>query len=110
MRKENGSEVIAKILCYIAGLPTLTTAGEVGALEYIRKHISIPVPRVISWSSSNSNAVGAEYIIMEKAAGPVFLNPPQNYDYEKGIFEVKLRDNFDTLDEDSKILAMREWS
>ncbi|KAJ6118731.1 hypothetical protein N7471_013351 [Penicillium samsonianum] len=64
MKKENGSEVIAKIPCHIAGPPTLTTAGEVGALEYIRKHTSIPVPR----SSNNSNAVGAEYIIMEKAA------------------------------------------
>ncbi|KAJ5203019.1 hypothetical protein N7449_005098 [Penicillium cf. viridicatum] len=73
MRKENGSEVIAKIPCHIAGPPTLTTAGEVGALEYIRKHTSIPVPRVLAWSSNNSNAVGAEYIIMEKAAGvPLF--------------------------------------
>ncbi|KAJ5569105.1 hypothetical protein N7450_011591 [Penicillium hetheringtonii] len=35
---------------------------------------------------------------------------PQNYGYEKGIFEVKLRDDFDTLDEDGKKLAMREWS
>jgi hypothetical protein len=34
MKKENGSEVIAKIPCHIAGPPTLTTAGEVGALEY----------------------------------------------------------------------------
>ncbi|OJD28391.1 hypothetical protein ACJ73_00200 [Blastomyces percursus] len=293
MKKKNGSEVIAKIPCHIAGPPTLTTAGEVGALEYIRKHTSIPVPRVLAWSSNNSNAVGAEYIIMEKAAGvplfqvwgsmtefdqlqlirnltqieaqlsaihfpaygglyyrtdieqpnkplddeldpsfcigpscdrgynpdpsldfdkgpwysistlrvsiakremlriskngqqdqalfykgdieeqtellqatesvmellnsneilkgeasqptlwhtdlhmgnifvasdqcsrivslidlqsisaqwPVFLKPPQNYDYEKGIFEVKLRDDFDTLDEDGKMLAMREWS
>ncbi|KAJ5121107.1 uncharacterized protein N7515_009068 [Penicillium bovifimosum] len=73
MRKENGSEAIAKIPCDIAGPPTLTTAGEVGALEYIRKHTSIPVPRVLSWSSKRSNAVGAEYIIMEKAPGvPLF--------------------------------------
>ncbi|KAI2369967.1 hypothetical protein LOY89_004858 [Ophidiomyces ophidiicola] len=252
MRKENGSEVIAKIPCHIAGPPTLTTVGEVGALEYLRKHTSIPVPRVLAWCSNSSNAVGAEYIIMEKAAGvplfqvwgsmaefdqlqlirnltqieaqlsaihfpaygglylradieqpnkpldgldpsfcigpscdrgynpdpsldfdkgpwysistlgvsiakremlrilkngkqnqthfykgdvkeqtellqetessisvlpaflqaqwPVFLRPPQNYDYEKGIFKVKLRDDFDTLDEDGKMLAMREWS
>jgi hypothetical protein len=33
----------------------------------------VPVPRVISWSSDNSTAVGAEYIIMEKANGvPLF--------------------------------------
>ncbi|KAI1961963.1 hypothetical protein LOZ58_003041 [Ophidiomyces ophidiicola] len=213
MRKENGSELIAKIPCHIAGPATLTTAGEVGALEYIRKHTSIPVPRVLAWSSNSSNAVGAEYIIMEKAAsvplfqvwgsmaefdqlqlirnltqieaqfsaihypaygglylrtdigqpnkpldeldpsfcigpscdrgynpdtsldfdkGPwysistlgvsivkremlrILKNGPQNqtlfYDYERGIFKVKLRDDFDTLDEDGKMLAMREWS
>lgn len=31
------------------------------------------MPRVLSWSSNSSNAVGVEYIIMEKAAGiPLF--------------------------------------
>lgn len=39
----------------------------------VRKYTSIPVPRVLSWSSDESNPVGAEYIIMEKAAGvPLF--------------------------------------
>ncbi|KAJ5480495.1 hypothetical protein N7530_006004 [Penicillium desertorum] len=190
IRKENGSEVIAKILYYIAGPPTLTIAGEVGALEYIRKHTSIPIPRVLTWYSNNSNTIGAEYIIIEKAAGLYLrtdieqLNKPLNnkldlsfyirpscdrgynpnlsldfdkglcesptvfnfnlwgfyykarnainikerlptlwytdlyignifvasnerlrinYDYKKGIFKVKLRDNFDTLDKDIKL-------
>ncbi|OJJ50336.1 hypothetical protein ASPZODRAFT_110635 [Penicilliopsis zonata CBS 506.65] len=69
MKKANGKEIIAKIPCRIAGPPSFTTAGEVGVLEYINKHTSIPVPRVFSWSSDNSNPVGAEYIFMEKAAG-----------------------------------------
>lgn len=34
MKKENGREVIAKIPCHIAGPPRLTTASEVGVLEY----------------------------------------------------------------------------
>lgn len=34
MKKANGTEVIAKIPFRIAGLPSLTTAGEVGVLEY----------------------------------------------------------------------------
>lgn len=34
MRKANGTEVIAKVPCRIAGPPSLTTAGEVGVLEY----------------------------------------------------------------------------
>lgn len=45
-----------------------------------------------------------------QAQWAVFLKPPQNFGYEKGIFEVKLRDDFDTLDEDDKKLTMREWS
>ena len=99
MKKENGIEVIAKIPCRIAGPARLTTACEVGVLEYgkpfvlsdllcldllphlyvaymtciVRKHTSIPVPRVLAWSSDSANPVGAEYIIMEKAAGiPLF--------------------------------------
>ena len=34
MKKADGTEVIAKIPCRIAGPPSLTTAGEVGVLEY----------------------------------------------------------------------------
>ena len=45
-----------------------------------------------------------------QAQWAVFLKPPQNFGYEKGIFEVKLRDDFDTLDGDDKKLTMREWS
>ncbi|KAE8316763.1 phosphotransferase enzyme family protein [Aspergillus transmontanensis] len=73
MKKENGKEVIAKLPCRIAGPSSLTTACEVGVLEYVRKYTSIPAPRVFSWSSDDSNPVGAEYVIMEKATGvPLF--------------------------------------
>jgi hypothetical protein len=34
MKRENGTDVVAKIPCRIAGPPSLTTAGEVGVLEY----------------------------------------------------------------------------
>ncbi|KAH2815168.1 hypothetical protein KXV23_002917 [Aspergillus fumigatus] len=73
IQKENGKEGIAKVPCRIAGPAGLTTASEVGVLEYIRKHTGIPVPRVLAWSSDSSSPVGAEYIVMEKAAGvPLF--------------------------------------
>ncbi|KAK6810705.1 hypothetical protein RU639_013517 [Aspergillus parasiticus] len=73
MKKENGKEIVAKLACRIAGPASLTTASEVGVLEYVRKYTNIPVPRVFCWSSDKSNPVGAEYIIMEKAAGvPLF--------------------------------------
>ncbi|CRG88085.1 hypothetical protein PISL3812_05112 [Talaromyces islandicus] len=73
MKKEDGIELIAKVLCRIAGPAFLTTASEVDTLEYVRNYTSVPVPRVLSWSPHNSNTVGAEYVIMEKAMGiPLF--------------------------------------
>ncbi|KAJ5936820.1 hypothetical protein N7466_003270 [Penicillium verhagenii] len=45
-----------------------------------------------------------------QAQWPIFLKPPHNYDYEKGIHAVKPHDDFDTLDPDDKTLAMREWT
>ncbi|GLI81160.1 hypothetical protein PoHVEF18_009532 [Penicillium ochrochloron] len=84
MQKAVGAQVIAKIPCRIAGPPSLTTAGEVGVLEYVRTHTGIHVPRVIAWSSDSSNAVGAEYIIMEKAAGvPLFQEWGSMTEFEK---------------------------
>lgn len=35
----------------------------------LREILGLPVPRVYAWSSNPSNAVGAEYIIEEKASG-----------------------------------------
>lgn len=50
----------------------------------MRRHTSIPVPRVLSWSSDSSNPVGAEYIIMEKAAGvPLFQQWAKMTEFEK---------------------------
>lgn len=48
---------------------TVQGFGQLRLYNLVRRHTSIPVPRVISWSSDSSNAVGAEYVIMEKAAG-----------------------------------------
>ncbi|PYH31264.1 uncharacterized protein BO87DRAFT_365283 [Aspergillus neoniger CBS 115656] len=73
MEKKNGCEVVAKIPCRIAGPAGWTTASEVGVLKYLRRNTTIPVPRVLSWSSDRGKSVGAEYILMEKASGvPLF--------------------------------------
>ncbi|KAM5444084.1 hypothetical protein MferCBS31731_000601 [Microsporum ferrugineum] len=69
MTLENGIEVVAKIPCPHAGLPMYSTASEAAVLEFVRTHTTIPVPKVLAWSSDPKNPVGAEYIIMEKAKG-----------------------------------------
>lgn len=37
-------------------------------------------------------------------------NRLQNYDYVRGIFQPQLPEDFDKLDEESRIIALREWS
>ncbi|EGD94786.1 hypothetical protein TESG_02290 [Trichophyton tonsurans CBS 112818] len=69
MTLENGTEVVAKIPCPNAGLPMFSTASEAAVLEFVRTHTTIPVPKVLAWSSDSKNPVGAEYIILEKAKG-----------------------------------------
>ncbi|KAE8357814.1 kinase-like domain-containing protein [Aspergillus caelatus] len=66
---DDGNEVIAKIPCPNAGPPSLTTASEVATLKFLRSKTSIRVPEVLAWSSDAANAVGAEFIIMEKIKG-----------------------------------------
>ena len=43
-------------------------ASEVATMEFLRLH-GVPIPKVFDWSSSTSNEVGSEYIIMERVPG-----------------------------------------
>ncbi|OJJ51377.1 hypothetical protein ASPZODRAFT_127446 [Penicilliopsis zonata CBS 506.65] len=69
MTTEDGSEYIVKIPCPNAGRPMYCTASEVAVLDFIRTRTTIPVPKVLAWSSDTTNAVGAEYIVMERVPG-----------------------------------------
>lgn len=35
----------------------------------VRRHTTIPVPRVFAWNADSTNPVGAEYIVMERVSG-----------------------------------------
>jgi hypothetical protein len=65
---KDGCEVIARLPCSIAFPSQLTVASEVATLRFVRS-CGIPVPEVLDYSTRIDNVVGAEYIIMEKAAG-----------------------------------------
>ncbi|CAG8428842.1 unnamed protein product [Penicillium salamii] len=45
-----------------------------------------------------------------QAQWPIFIRPPQSYDYVKGIFHTEPPGNFHELDEQSKATALAEWS
>ncbi|KAK4965249.1 hypothetical protein LTR66_012158 [Elasticomyces elasticus] len=69
MRREDGTELVAKIPCPNAGPALYTTASEVAVMQYVQTQTTVPVPKILAWSSDASNPVGTEYILMEKAPG-----------------------------------------
>ncbi|OAL72472.1 hypothetical protein A7D00_3474 [Trichophyton violaceum] len=69
---DNGREAVAKLPNPNAGMPYYTTASEVATMEFARRFLQTPAPRVYSWNASadaKNNPVGAEYIVMEKIPG-----------------------------------------
>ncbi|KAG8623120.1 hypothetical protein KVT40_008096 [Elsinoe batatas] len=65
----NGHEYFARMPFSTAGPVSLATQSEVATMAYLRKHTSIPVPKVLDWSANSNNPIGAEYIISEKMPG-----------------------------------------
>ncbi|OAL72449.1 hypothetical protein A7D00_3450 [Trichophyton violaceum] len=65
----DGREVVAKLPNANAGRPHFITASEVATIEFLRKVLHFPIPKVYAWSSRSDNPVGVEYIIMEKQPG-----------------------------------------
>ncbi|KAL9105601.1 MAG: hypothetical protein Q9227_009259 [Pyrenula ochraceoflavens] len=64
----DGFQVITR-LPYASTRPkTRGIASEVATMKFLKLH-GCPVPSVYDWSSSASNAVGVEYMIMEKVQG-----------------------------------------
>lgn len=66
---DDGEDVVVRIPTPIAGPPRYTTASEVATLDWLRSVIGIPVPRVLVYSATSDNPVGAEYMLMERVKG-----------------------------------------
>ncbi|KAH8732353.1 phosphotransferase family protein [Phaeosphaeriaceae sp. PMI808] len=65
---QDGMKVIVR-LPYPSTVPRkYGIASEVATMEFLRAH-GVPIPKVFDWSSSISNQIGSEYIIMEKVPG-----------------------------------------
>jgi aminoglycoside phosphotransferase (APT) family kinase protein len=49
--------------------PRHKTRGEAAALQLVRRKTDIPVPRVVAFDDSRSNAIGYEWLLMERMPG-----------------------------------------
>ncbi|KAE8343869.1 hypothetical protein BDV24DRAFT_172510 [Aspergillus arachidicola] len=66
---KDGRDIIARIPTPIAGPPRYTTASEVATMNFLRVILGLPVPKVLAYSATSDNPVGAEYIIMDRVDG-----------------------------------------
>ena len=82
---DNARRVVARLPARISGPAGLTTHSEVATIEYCKRSLAwfsvsdnriavqssttIPIPKILAWNDSTSDPIGAEYIIMEHAAG-----------------------------------------
>ena len=70
VRFDTGYEAIARFPTPLAGPPHFSTASEVATIDFLRRQLAFPIPRVLAWSSrAESTDVGAEFILMEIAPG-----------------------------------------
>ncbi|KAK2732329.1 hypothetical protein FQN57_002945 [Myotisia sp. PD_48] len=83
LKSGDGQEVIARLSTPIAWPPRYATASEVATLRFLRNVLGIPVPKVLAYSISSGNPVGAEYIIMERVRGESFASRWQSLTTEE---------------------------
>lgn len=65
--------------------PFFKTESEVATMDFVRRHSSIPVPQVVTYSSSASNELGFEWILMERVDGE-----PLDTIWDKMPFQAKM--------------------
>ena len=91
----DGLKVIAR-LPYPCTIPhAYGVASEVATMDFLRLH-GIPVPKVLDWSSSSSNIIKSEYIIMERVPGK---------ELEETWYTMSMRDMMSTM---GKIVAVEQ--
>jgi hypothetical protein len=66
---DDGLQVVARIPYKKCRGVHSKLPSEVATLTFARYHCDIPCPRVLAWNSSETNPVGAPYILMENTSG-----------------------------------------
>ncbi|EFE35563.1 uncharacterized protein ARB_05606 [Trichophyton benhamiae CBS 112371] len=99
LQMETGREVIARIPNPNAGNSRIVVSSEVATLEFLHNILDIPVPKVLAWSSPalRPNAVGAEFILMDKVKGVQLsevwndMSERQRFNLVKNVVEIEKR-------------------
>jgi hypothetical protein len=98
---DDNKVVMAKVSNPIAGPSFYTTASEVATMKFVREILEIPAPKVLGWSSTSKNPVGAKYILMEEAEGDNLT-----YSFEKFSSDKRLAIIRNLIEIEKKLLSV----
>lgn len=65
---DDGYTVLARLPCSTTIPKRYAVMSEAATLAFLRSH-GVPVPKVLAYSADHANAVGTEYILLEKISG-----------------------------------------
>lgn len=65
---DDGYTVLARLPCSTTVPKRYAVMSEAATLAFLRSH-GVPVPKVLAYSADHANAVGTEYILLEKISG-----------------------------------------
>ncbi|EKG20484.1 Aminoglycoside phosphotransferase [Macrophomina phaseolina MS6] len=71
--------------CSLPSAPWYKTQSEVATMEFVRKYTKIPVPKVFVFDSSMDNALGLEWMMMEKINGKMFGDVEEGLDFDAKV-------------------------
>ncbi|KAL0958432.1 hypothetical protein HGRIS_000574 [Hohenbuehelia grisea] len=78
---QDGLKIVGKVV--LPARRTIKTEAEVAAMDTMRAHTSIPIPKVHLYCSTPDNPVGAEWIVMDYVPGQRLADCWDELGYEK---------------------------
>jgi hypothetical protein len=103
---ENKKTVHTKLVLRVSGqhLPKIKTENEVAVMTWIKQNTTIPVPDVVSYSSSVADAIGHEYTLLSLVKGTTLSDEYQS------LTEVQLHLILDQLADYISQLHAHPWN
>jgi len=103
---EYKSTVHTKLVLRVSGqhLPKIKTENEVAVMTWIKQNTSIPIPNLVSYDSSDANAIGHEYTLLSLVEGTTLS------DKYHSLTEVQLRLIIDQLTDYLSQLHAHPWN
>ncbi|OMP87981.1 hypothetical protein BK809_0008075 [Diplodia seriata] len=71
--------------CALPGYPWFRMQLEVSTMEYVRMNTTIPVPKVYAFNSSMKNALGLEWLLMEKVNGTSYAEAEKTMSFDAKV-------------------------